>query len=254
MVLTLDPAPNAPSYSNPDTFEPDTSNYLAWMKTIRDQLSGQALEIGDKVQSATDTTAGRLLTPGFMGLGQAIPLSGSTPIKDRNLAPGFYSYVASNVPGGPENISHYHGLMVTRDESSGRIGYLDFRMTASSPQFWIGTSDGTTIVWRRIDPERGSNPNGEYIKFSDGTMICWREVSGINIGNALGSIYYSGYVESPFPATFVTHPVGGGALKTTVTGWVNARTLSTTAWGFSAWAPVSRTGDTVTLLAIGRWY
>lgn len=49
MTLTLDTAPNAPSYSNPDTFEQDTSAFLAWMKAIRNQLSGQVPEVSDLV-------------------------------------------------------------------------------------------------------------------------------------------------------------------------------------------------------------
>ncbi|MGR3593048.1 MAG: pyocin knob domain-containing protein [Limimaricola soesokkakensis] len=172
MVLTLDPAPSAPSYSNPDTFESDTSNYLAWMKTIRDQLSGQALEIGDKVQSASDTTAGRLLTPGYMGLGgtQAIPVLDLNTIS----ANGFYKIAAANAGSGsaPTGSGNWEVIHNQFDGNAGTQIAVQAGLALSGPFYWRTRGSGTWNAWKRLDPERGSNPNGEWVRLADGTQIC----------------------------------------------------------------------------------
>lgn len=47
--------------------------------------------------------------------------------------------------------------------------------------------------------ERGSNANGEYVKFADGTMICWRLGSiSLTSSVAMGSLHVS---QEIFPAT-----------------------------------------------------
>jgi hypothetical protein len=51
--------------------------------------------------------------------------------------------------------------------------------------------------------ERGSNANGEFVKYADGTMICTHGLnSASGSWNSNGSIYQSGSVTWTFPATF----------------------------------------------------
>ena len=104
--------------------------------------------------------------------------------------------------------------------------------------------------------ERGSNANGEYVKFADGTMICTSPlISGININVAAGALFRSEpFISATFPATFATIPCGFGHVSSTVNAWISPRALSTTGWGTYAWSPNSRTNDSVILGAVGRWF
>ena len=54
--------------------------------------------------------------------------------------------------------------------------------------------------------ERGSNANGEYVRFADGTQICHR--ANISMGNTvLGTtLYYSNELTWTFPASFLDRP------------------------------------------------
>ena len=110
-----------------------------------------------------------------------------------------------------------------------------------------GSTNGAII-------ERGSNANGEYVKFADGTMICTQAIGSVDINISAGNVYRSNSINADFPATFDSVPVGSGSIGNTVTAWANGRTGSTTQWSFSAFSYTSRTGDTVKLTAIGRWF
>ena len=260
MPLTL-PAPpeRAPNPNNAQTFAEDMSAALAWERDLFEVMRlAQVMTAADKTQSATDTTAGRLLKVGDFGMGKGVHLTGATAIKDRNLAPGTYYYTASSVPGGPESLSYYHSLIVTREEVSGLTAFLDCRLSTGQPAVWSGYTDGTTMTWRRLDPERGSNANGEYVRFSDGTQICWRTFSVGPVNTAHGSQYISAATTWNFPAAFVggvTPHVGGvdtnlgGA--TTISGYsALPGSCSVTAKRLSS----SATACTVSAVASGRWY
>jgi hypothetical protein len=113
--------------------------------------------------------------------------------------------------------------------------------------------------------ERGSNANGQYVKFADGTMICTKSQQvTIDIGgwSATGSIFTErNPVAYAFPAVFYTAPNVS----------VIARYISTSSGGSRAWVSlVSTTATNVVpilhasvagsvtyeflFLVIGRWY
>ena len=48
--------------------------------------------------------------------------------------------------------------------------------------------------------ERGSNANGEFVKYADGTMICWEEGKTLNYGS--GSTFR--LTTKTFPVSFVS--------------------------------------------------
>ena len=59
--------------------------------------------------------------------------------------------------------------------------------------------------------ERGSNANGEFVRFADGTQICTRtNLSAANASTALGSLFRSADVIWAYPAAFVAAPVISG--------------------------------------------
>lgn len=62
--------------------------------------------------------------------------------------------------------------------------------------------------------ERGSNANGEYIRFADGTMICISPTIITDVNIAAGSLFRSNAVVWTFPSTFSSVTViGGGAIN-----------------------------------------
>lgn len=58
--------------------------------------------------------------------------------------------------------------------------------------------------------ERGSNANGEYVRWADGTQVCWQKESleGISITNAMGNSYRSNLITWTFPAQFSSQVKG----------------------------------------------
>jgi hypothetical protein len=110
-----------------------------------------------------------------------------------------------------------------------------------------GTPTGAVI-------ERGSNANGQYIRFADGTQICTRSVShNLNLSSSQ---------DWTFPAAFIALPVASfgveGNTAADLTDWY---TRTGSAWatgtGWRTRAPTgANIGKTVTLqlTATGRWF
>lgn len=249
---------------------------------------------GAVTQSATDATAGRLLKVGDFGIGGgAVDLTGTTDLKDRNLASGFYGYNANTVPGGPETVAWRHVLQVISTTIGGSVRRMFISSRAPSGtdhRVWIGVSEGTSaITWREVlhaglilgtvsqsggQPtgaviERGSNGNGEYVRFADGAQICTRTAD-------LGSILADGsgtqaspYRTSPatlsFAAWFSAAPVVSFAFPAAPEAIIADRALVTAGYQVSTGAitalRAARIGGgnsaanvTCTLTAIGRWF
>jgi hypothetical protein len=105
--------------------------------------------------------------------------------------------------------------------------------------------------------ERGSNANGEYVRFADGMMICWAtglSVSGLTV-NVMTHVQYT------FPATFIRPPsTSVGILM--LTDAARAITTkngggSTTQCDFnivSTSAAYLTLNEVIDYHAIGRWY
>lgn len=136
------------------------------------------------------------------------------------------------------------------DTTSGRLARADY---AYSPGNLVGTVSEAAGVPTGAVIERGSNANGEFIRFADGTQICTASVS-VAITQSAASLFWTDAVTHDFPAVFASTPTGSGALENTVNGWVNGRAASATQWIFSAFSHQSRPANTVQLLAIGRWF
>ena len=113
--------------------------------------------------------------------------------------------------------------------------------------------------------ERGSNANGEYVRYADGTQICWRTVTYTGpINTPFGSVYNGSVVAaSSFPASFVDAPATAQLVRSITAGdpWLigsNQRPTTNTQWGgFYVLNPLaisSTVTAVVSLAAIGRWY
>ena len=109
--------------------------------------------------------------------------------------------------------------------------------------------------------ERGSNANGEFVKFADGTLICTFKsdtVASFTINGSYGSLY-QGVKNFTLPATYtdtnyaVSCRVTYGAGASWSQGYANTTSTVT----LQAWDIVSRDGSTnakVAYLTIGKWY
>jgi len=107
--------------------------------------------------------------------------------------------------------------------------------------------------------ERGSNADGEYVKFADGTMICTDEKIGIVVNTPHGGIFRSNSLKWDYPATFIDEPAGAGKGKSGYGyEWVGASALADSSnerMEYSVFRAVeSANSIEVKLMAIGRWF
>lgn len=106
---------------------------------------------------------------------------------------------------------------------------------------------------------RGSNSNGEYIKWADGTMICVVQKSySMNLNSAWGSMYESESLNlGSWPATFSAVPkvlsqcCGGASSWTESINYTSTTSIGAT-W-FCRPTSLTNTSATFTFVGIGRW-
>lgn len=107
--------------------------------------------------------------------------------------------------------------------------------------------------------ERGSNANGEFVRFADGTQICTNNNFAAGAANiAVGAVFRSANQVWTYPMPFVNIPCtsakesGGSGLSWN--GLADVADNSTLAMNFCVWSSVSGSPTTQKLLAIGRWF
>lgn len=237
--------------------------------TLDVPLTGSAVQAG-----ATDSTAGRLMPVGAFGLGgdaastsdlDALTASGTYRISTAQSAAGHAPYTAdwmvvhvSYDPGTATQTALSANtatpVIFYRNKQGGLWG--DWTKSWSQANA-LGTVNQTTGVPTGALIERGSNTNGEYVRFADGTQIC--TVNGAstftttygNVHRALGTLGSWTY-----PAVFADRPTG--VLQFQGTGvWGICVGLGTTSMSnrvlFSANA-LSAVGISYNVAAIGRWF
>lgn len=141
-----------------------------------------------------------------------------------------------------------NGALVKQFESPALVGGL-----VDIAQLPIVGTMGAAVI------ERGSNANGEYVKFADGTMICT-----FNSGS-LGSDK-STLNTCVFPAAFVSNPKVYPAVSlyrenvdtTLATGFVFTARPADTSLTYCKVAAISLNGVSLSngmgdLIAVGRW-
>lgn len=110
--------------------------------------------------------------------------------------------------------------------------------------------------------ERGSNANGEYVRFADGTQICWTvgQVATNPPTVASGSLFCSSDVTWTFPVAFSSASTAqltcGGIAGTSIV-WANpSLSLTASSATVRCWSTVSvpALNSTIRMMAIGRWF
>lgn len=235
--------------------------------TLNGQLTGTAV-----TQTPNDSTMGRLMKVGDFGLGNT---SGRNIIADLdafNLPDGNHRTDAATVGTYPAGVSagSYH-LDVSRLNSTIHTQVLT--ENADACRQWIRRYTGSVWApWRIMPPvtgtvsqvggvptgaiiERGSNGNGDFVRFADGTLICTRmNLSVPNANTALGALFRSGDVAWTYPAAFAAAPIVTGEVDDLDT-WLTTGVPTTTAVTLRALAAVTKaTALGVRAQAVGRWF
>jgi len=126
----------------------------------------------------------------------------------------------------------------------------------------VGTVSQTSSVPTGAIIERGTNANGDYVRYADGTQICWKTITTTTgTSTVVGAIYGSDALgQGSFPASFsalpnVTH--SGYISSGNVNGmWSGCYTTPTqTSWGnYRLLAAGAYAAGFINVVAVGRWY
>lgn len=156
------------------------------------------------------------------------------------------------------------GTAVTQNASDVTAGRL-LRTAAGPGQAFrqgnvLGTVSQTGGMPTGALIERGTNANGEYMRFADGTQICTQRLpvpSGIV--TASGAIFMSDSYQWTYPALFIAPPSVSGLPGTQFPmAWVALGATITFAASTSVRvmrpSSLATATGTVDLMAIGRWF
>lgn len=130
--------------------------------------------------------------------------------------------------------------------------------TVGEPIIAIRTRSGTDLwsEWRYLTGQRGSNSNGNYVRFADGTQIC--TISGFTVSYANSASLLAAWA---FPSTFISPPVATFSPTAFLPAGfreVSQRSVTTVTQASlyivqnGNWSTGAST--TVDAMAIGRWF
>lgn len=258
------------------SFYQDRSNHTGTQPLSTISNAGTAAS-KDVTTSPTDTTAGRLLKVGDFGVGASVYI-GNTDL-NTIVSSGFYRIEDAN-PNRPAG-SEYGQLIVSRgvdtiyQQISGYTGRV-WQRSGNPPETggagtwnpWqefyhtgniLGTVSQSGGVPTGAIIERGSNVNGEYVKYADGTLICTHSfniTTSTGFSNVFGTssgFSYRTIAYWVFPAIFITNP-SISTMTQGVIAPVECTGLSTTQTGIVPYTTNNNTTVLSICTAIGRWF
>lgn len=271
MLLTLPPP--APSRANPSTFPTRMDEFLAWLVALIPELNAFLAEVQPTLD---DATAGNLLRVGGFGLGAAAGIAAPGNDADQCLVGGIgyrFPTTGINCPqanpyGGvlvvhPANVADeltqvFYARQGGRMWSRGKrpdTGWSNWREYFHQGSL-LGTVSQSAGVPTGALIERGSNANGDYVRFADGMQICTSATITADLTTAAGSVpslFMTPDFAATFPAAFAATPVAFGMPTNTNTAWCNGR-CSSTQWTGRGFGYTSATARTFVCLAHGRWF
>jgi hypothetical protein len=221
---------------------------------INTSITGTAV-----TQTSIDTTTGRLLKVGDFGVGQIDTSNTSlqqaydwdNPLDFR----GGYFVRNGNV-NPPPGITFPTGFVIGNARlmvasRSNRVFIRDLSAALPWEELYhtgnlLGTVSQSAGVPTGAVIQRGSNANGEFVRFADGTLICTHTLTASSSASATWT----------FPSVFAAAPSFSGTAVATVSSVVTLDiATTTTAATFSArGANDARRADSVSLIAVGRWF
>ena len=195
--------PTAPSRSSPSTFDSDAEAFVAWFPTFLDDWANLSASTFFAVQSDRyDTTAGKVQLTGAFGVGL---VAGSYPLEydfaTYSANPtGLYWYNNTGSDPGPSN---FGALLAFNYAASSQ---MRIAVDSGGGEMWFGRVHGVDgeSAWNQVVHlnnllgtvsqtggvptgaviERGSNANGEYVRWADGTQICTNDNAAITTAPA----------------------------------------------------------------------
>lgn len=250
------------------------------VKQAMDALLGSASKL-TATTSATDTVQGRAMRSGDYGAGAVSGLVETDPSAVRQnrfmatsatwpTSPMWGTDAANQGQllqmqhGDPTYaVQLFHSLSATvgdlvRRISNNVVGPWVRNITSANMVGTVAASGGSPSLFSAII-ERGSNANGEYVKFADGTMICWATplvvattLNNANVGS-FGWSYYSDNNLVNFPATFSSAP---SVACTPQGAFLSAANTNLTAGSFLL-IPITSilvsNPSPMMFIAVGRW-
>jgi hypothetical protein len=124
----------------------------------------------------------------------------------------------------------------------------------------VGTVAGNPPTGAII--ERGSNANGQYVRYADGTQICWH-INGVGLtaNQAFGTLWFNGSANAPnftFPIAFSSAPIVMANINDFSAGpsWAVMDTKPTTTLSGRIYVVATSSGvvGAICYVAIGRWF
>lgn len=128
--------------------------------------------------------------------------------------------------------------------------------TTCVAQDMVGTVSQSGGVPTGAIIERGSNANGEYVRYADGTQICTATLgTSQTCETAAGNLWVSASnVTWTFPIAFSAAPIVSGSVGT-VGRWLGVADPTTTSVDIRQYAAVtSAVAQNAKVTAIGRWF
>ena len=227
-------------------------------------------------KAATDNTASLLFQSGWSGRAE-LGLTGSDAFAIKVSPDGSSFLTALTVDPTNGTLGGSAITETASDLTAGRLLKVGAGAGQLDPALYSRSTVLGNVAHMAGQPtgalfERGSNANGNYLRFADGTQICSRkvQVSGLSINTSMGSLYRANVGDFAFPAVFsVVDAVGvtlmgsqnasirntAGVLKTR-----QGSSVSDADWtGITLWSSASITGTAsettnLSLFAIGRWF
>lgn len=224
------------------------------------------------IDSPTDTTPGRLLTPGAGGIcGDAITLTSGDNLNDLVVSGLYFNPTAGNTAGNNYPIASAGSLLnIRRSAANHTQRYSVYPGTGTPPasavrvfersrgvDAWspwvevyhqgriVGTVSQSGGVPTGAIIQHGNNSNGWFVRFADGTQICWHGLSSSD----------AGAVTWTYPAVFLGAINGLATAASTAARIAVIESLGTSSFTFSVWNIAgARTIASTRLFAIGRWY
>ena len=242
--------------------------------------TGALNELTLRQTSATDTTANALMPVGAFGLGGLLAMSDANwPIPGGGFYQHDFTETSTSETGYPrlgnDYPRHWNTIALGPESRKTEIASEVYGQSSSRGRTFIRVKHDTDwYPWREVYTqgsilgtvsqssgvptgaiiERGSNANGQYVKYADGTLICWHKTDGGG----------TNWFDWTYPASFSTVPVlhaainpGGNSTNVFATQAFADLTLASIRKKYmpntgSSW--YDATGETVDLLAIGRWF
>lgn len=261
-----------------------TSGVMRWLLTTTGFTLNLPMNGTAVTQSSVDTTAGRLLKVGDFGVGGIPPLIGNAGVTDNTIAVGLYCYDSTNgSTGGPTGTTFGFIWHMRRTAGGGeqQIAFIEAGSLgyASAALHYRSRGGGAWGPWKKIYDtsnvvgtvsqsggtpsgaiiERGSNANGEYVRFADGTQIC---TASLTVNASITTAHLGGFRNTgqtwTFPAVFAAAPrVTGAPNNINSFAVFTTSVTSTTACSVfhSSVASQATAADLIaSVTAIGRWF